>query len=306
MILYLYIGKRCNNLVLKMASIRGQDSLLPVDYFHSKIGYRWDRFIHNTGFRVCEIISIILFCIGFGIWYFIGFKESGEIPAVFLVFAIIFQVISLFCGMMELIDYDIKELGFEGNVIMLNKIIKLRPSFKDNDKWAQIALDINNYVNKNNITGSGYIFYDGNDCKSYFKNMIELNHKYKKQEKTRKLKYERNKHYTKFKKSISKDKHRDCHHDHPKYYCDVSTQTDKDQNIKSNTGRKPFNKTNRLHHHGNNGNVNFNIDFGSNKYEDPLRLSSIHLENKYLKKKFKKAVKVYETESIKYWENKFE
>ncbi|KAG0667952.1 hypothetical protein C6P45_005183 [Maudiozyma exigua] len=136
--------------------------------------------------------------------------------------------------------------------------------------------------------------------------MIELNHQYKKQEKRRKLKHERSKHNTKFKKSISKDKHRDCHHHHPKYYCDVSTQTDKEQNIKFNTGRKPFTKTNRLHHYGNDGNVNFNIDFGTNTREDPLRLSSIHLENKYLKKKYKKAVKVYETESIKFWESKFE
>mgnify|MGYP003365858074 CR=1 FL=1 len=290
-----------------MPSIREQQALLPVDYFHSKVAYRWDNFVHDTSVRVCGTISLVFCCIGFAIWFFIGFNEADGLPIPFLGISFGCMLLSIMCGTIGFTFYDIKELGFEGNLIMLNKIIKLRPSFESIDKWSEIALDINNYVNEKNILRCGYIFYDGNDCKSYFEYIVKEVHKHKKNKKKRKLREEETKHYNKFKKSISKGKHHNLNHNHHKYYCDVSTQTDKDKD-KCNASRNNFSGSKFSRRNGTN-NFNLNVDLGTNnnnyRNTDPLSLSSIHLQNKFLKKKFKKANKIYENASVKYWENKY-
>lgn len=290
-----------------MPSIREQQTLLPVDYFHSKIAYRWNNLIHDTGARVGGTISLIFCCVGSALWFFIGLKETGALPIPFLGISLGSMLLSIMCGIIGPIDYDIKELGFEGNLIMLNKIIKLRPSFESTDKWSEIALDVNNYVNEKNIHRRGYIFYDGNDCRSYFEYIVKEVRNHKKNKKKRKLREEETKHYNKFKKSISKGKHHNLNHNHHKYYCDVSTQTDKDK-AKCNASRNNFDGSNFSRRNGAN-NFNLNVDLGTNnkgyRTADPLSLSSIHLQNKFLKKKFKKADKIYENASVKYWENKY-
>lgn len=297
-----------------MTSIREQRVLLPIDYFHNKFTYFVNHLYYDTLVRVFGITSLIFCIISFSIWIFIGFDESDGIPVLFLIFALISQIIGLGCGLIGYVDYNIKELGFEGNLILLNKIIKLKPSLINDDKWSKIALDINNYINEKNIHKRGYIFYDGNDCKLYFEDLIRRINKYKKNKKNKKLKEEETKHHNKFKKSISKGKYHSHNHNHShsrcqnhKYYCDSSTQTDTSEKKYNNIGRNNFKKPNYINKNNQNS-TNINIDFGSNnngQNTDPLNLSSIKLENNFLKKKFKKAEKVYENECIKYWENKY-
>lgn len=247
---------------------------LPVDKFNGYWNYHWNECKYSIPLRMFVVV-------GFGFFIIAGIISCDECDQegvhVLGIFGIICNCIA-FC--MPLIDtYDPHDyLGVEGHIKYFFEITQRKPTMEART-WHEISLTMNQFVKENKLTRTGYLFYDEKSCQDYFIRLVE-NHFQRKR-----YRAEQKKRTTLIKISGYKPKERRCE---AQEYSDCNEQAN--PSSPSSSPSSPSSSPNQSH---------------AIIRNDLLNIGENPIDNKIIRKSFKKARKVYQKQTEIYWNNKY-
>ncbi|GMM56372.1 hypothetical protein DAKH74_029880 [Maudiozyma humilis] len=148
---------------------------LPKERFHSSISYYFDNYRHSPG-------SLALLCIAsvlFGLSATVSDPGDPKDPTL-NIFLAIFGACALLASLLPAsLDYEIPEtLGTAGQLSLYAAVVQDRPS-PDAGSWDAVARAVNKHVREHGLTRTGYLFYDGEECRVQFERMMQRHETYR-------------------------------------------------------------------------------------------------------------------------------